>query len=635
MPYGQQDLQNGNHEDDLGDDEKNPYWQEQQEIFQKCEDMSEGHQRARTFAQQSKSMTFGGPLGAGADDSVVEDKVRSATAQAQSRQAWTELDLGGQGLCALSYTLYKYKFLTRLDIPHNRLRQLSPAIGQLKQLEHLDVSFNHLERLPEEIGMLTNLKTLYLCGNRLEELPYSLGYLFKLDTIGVMHTPMTEGQKHALLTGGTRRLIHHLLENMPGKFCPLICVVYETCADKVAEIEPPHERAWHQFEEVSSESSQEADTFKVIDYNILCERYAPKAKYGYVADEVLSWKYRRQLILEEINSLKADIICLQELDKQSYDEFFRHQLSLDGFKGYFAQKSRAETIGDNARFVDGCGTFWRDKKYILLDTQHLVLGRKAVERPGAKASADMLNRVWQRDDIATVAFLENRATGSRLIVANSHIFWDPAFKDVKLIQAAVLLEELNKLADKYTKHPPALNKKVFRFSGEEDDEEAVEPGPSLEYTNPSQIPTIICGDFNSGPGSPVYDLFTKRQLDANHQDFIGRDYGSLSAGGMSHVFTLKSTNALVSNHYITNYTPDFIDELDHIFYSSNSLRPIGVLGEVDPQYLKRVPGFPNVHFPSDHLALMAEFKVEKLRRTEKVDADFGPSSGGGGSRRHA
>ena len=56
------------------------------------------------------------------------------------------------------------------------------------------------------------------------------------------------------------------------------------------------------------------------------------------------------------------------------------------------------------------------------------------------------------------------------------------------------------------------------------------------------------------------------------------------------------------------------------------MRPIGALGEVDPEYLKRVPGFPNQHFPSDHLALMAKFKVEKQRSTQKVEADFGPSS---------
>ena len=392
----------------------------------------------------------------------------------------------------------------------------------------------------------------------------------------------------------------------------------------LTDLPPPTQREWHQIEDVTSHGDETPDTFKAVTYNILCERYTSKQKYGYVAERVISWRFRKQLIFQELQDMDADVICLQELDRASYDDFFRKELSTIGYKGYYAQKSRAETIGDNAKFVDGCGTFWKDQKYLVLDSSHLVLGRKAVERPGAKASADMLNRVWQRDDIATVVLLENRFTGSRLIVCNCHVYWDPLYKDVKLVQIAVMMEELNKLADKYSKHPAATNKKP---SWIHDDVADRETAPSLEYSSGSQIPLIVCGDFNSGPGSPVYDLMTRQILDAHHDDFVGRDYGTLSTGGMSHAFTLKSSNSLISpSPYITNYVPDFADELDHIFYSSKSLRPIGALGPVEQEYLKRVPGFPNQHFPSDHLALMAEFKIEKHRNAQRVEADFGPSS---------
>lgn len=367
-----------------------------------------------------------------------------------------------------------------------------------------------------------------------------------------------------------------------------------------------------------------------MTYNILCERYATPSKYGYVPEKFLSWSFRRQVILQELLEQDADIICMQELDRNSFEDFFRGRLAARGYKGVFAQKSRAETLGDNARGVDGCGTFWKDRKYVMLENQQIVLGRRAVDRPGAKASSDMLNRVWQRDDIAMFTFLENRVTGARLIVANSHVYWDPAFKDVKLIQVAVLLEELNKHANRWArdqKATPLSRKQVYKFTDDTDGDEAMpEPGASLEYASGAAIPTIVCGDFNSGPGSPVYELFTKRRLEANHGDFTGRDYGSLSTDGMSHDFNLKSTNALVSPSYITNYTPDFADELDHIFFSTNSLTPIGVLGEVDPEYLSRTPGFPNAHFPSDHLLLAAEFRVEKQRSMKAVEADFGPSS---------
>ncbi|KAK5091873.1 Glucose-repressible alcohol dehydrogenase transcriptional effector [Exophiala xenobiotica] len=610
--FGQDQLLNGTREDGLDDEfGHNEYWQEQRRLYEDSKDNSDSHNRAKTYAQQSKSLTFGGPLGAGADDVTMEDKVRSLTSQTQSRSPWTELDMGGQGLRALSLNLYNYSFLSRLYVPHNQLQAFPAALGQLKNLEYLDMSFNSLMSLPEEIGMLTNLKTLLLTGNRqLLDLPSSIGYLYKLETMGLYETGywenMPDGQRHALLQNGTKGLVRELLESMPEEY-----------------IEPPREREWHQLEEVAQSDGETQDTFSAVTYNILCERYASKQKYGYVPERYLNWPSRRQLILDELRALDADVVCLQELDRNSYDEFFRKELSILGYKGYYAQKSRAETIGEHAKFVDGCGTFWKDRTYVVLDTQHFVLGRKAVEKAGAKSSADMLNRVWQRDDIATVVFLENRFTGSRVIVGNTHTYWDPAFRDVKLIQVAVFMEELNKLADKYSKHPPATNKKP---SWQHDDSDLREPAPSLEYERGSQIPMIVCGDFNSGPGSPVYELITKQTLDAHHDDFSGRNYGALSTDGMSHMFTLKSTNALMEQPFITNYTPEFVDELDQIFYSSKSLRPIGALGQVDPEYLKRVPGFPNQHFPSDHLALMAKFKVEKPRTAHKVEADFGPSS---------
>lgn len=388
---------------------------------------------------------------------------------------------------------------------------------------------------------------------------------------------------------------------------------------------PPNDRDWVIVDETTNSSGQH-DRFTALTYNILCEKYATATQYGYVPERVLSWEFRRELILNEVREHDADIVCLQELDRHSYEEFFRSKLSYNGYKGYYAQKSRAETLGDQARFVDGCGTFWKDKKYVCLDTQHLVLGRKAVERPGAKASADMLNRVWQRDDISTVTLLENRITGSRIIVVNGHFFWDPAFKDVKLIQAAVLMEELQRIADKYTKVPPCTNKQVFRFSGEsEADDPQPEPGPSVEYSSGTQIPMIICGDFNSGVKSAVYNLLAHGDLASQHSDLADRNYGSFSDSGMRHPFTLKSAYSSIGELAFTNYTPGFVDVLDYIWYSSNTLRITGLLGELDQEYLKKVPGFPNFHFPSDHLTLMAEFVVVGKKKGKAVEADFGPA----------
>jgi len=88
-----------------------------------------------------------------------------------------------------------------------------------------------------------------------------------------------------------------------------------------------------------------------------------------------------------------------------------------------------------------------------------------------------------RDNVAQVVVLEMiqdvqgnpLPTGQRvnLCVANTHLFWDPEFADVKLWQTHMLVRELEKLT---------LNR---------------------------GLPLILCGDFNSEPTSAVHKLLAE------------------------------------------------------------------------------------------------------------------------------
>ena len=145
----------------------------------------------------------------------------------------------------------------------------------------------------------------------------------------------------------------------------------------------------------------------------------------------------------------------------------------------------------------------------------------------------------------------------------------------------------------------------------------------MQYASGDQIPLLMCGDLNSSPGSAAYNLIAHGRLDEEHPDLEKRLYGNLSKVGMTHPFKLKSAYGAIGELPFTNYTPDFKDILDYIWYSANSLHVSALLGEVDKDYLQRVPGFPNYHFPSDHIALLAEFTV-KGKKGKVVEADFGP-----------
>jgi CCR4-NOT transcription complex subunit 6 len=264
----------------------------------------------------------------------------------------------------------------------------------------------------------------------------------------------------------------------------------------------------------------------------------------------------------------------------------------------------------------------------LLDKTIVDFANIAINRPDMKGEHDVFNRVMPRDDIAVVAFLENRATGSRLIVGNVHVFWNPAYADVKVVQVAILMDQISKLADKWAKFPACKDKVVYRFTdGDEDGAEKTQetsqkPGPSMEYAEGNHIPLLLCGDFNSLPDSGIYELITQGEIANTHKDLGARKYGNFTRDGISHKFSLKSSYADIGELSFTNYTPNFVGVLDYIWYSTNTLRVIGLLGDIDKEYLQRVPGFPNYHFPSDHVALYAQYVVKGRKERKITETEF-------------
>ncbi|KAF2260967.1 glucose-repressible alcohol dehydrogenase-like protein transcriptional effector [Lojkania enalia] len=585
----------------------NEHWAEQLQLAQKAREMTQSHSHARNHPSVNKSVVAGTTNGV-QKEADKEERNRHAVPHANEDHIWTILDFGGQNLKVITASLFQYDFLTRLYLNCNKLTFLPPAIGRLRQLTHLDVSLNELQFLPPEIGMLVNLKQLLLFDNQLRDLPFELGSLYQLDMLGIDGNPIPEDMRSIVIEQGTTELIKYFRENARGP-------------------EPPPERDWIVLDELS-DSNQE--TVTALSYNILCDKYCTQSLYGYTPSAALLWENRRETILAELRERNADIVCLQEIDQESFNDFFRGALAHDDYKGVFWPKSRARTMAEKeAKLVDGCAIFYKNTKYILLDKQLIDFANTAINRPDMKGEHDIFNRVMPRDDIAVVAFLENRATGSRLIVGNVHVFWNPAFTDVKLVQVAILMEQITKFANKWAKFPPCTDKALYRFTngdeeeGKETPDTTQEPGPSMEYSDGAQIPFLLCGDFNSLPHSSIYDLIVQGNLPNSHSDLGSRKYGNFTRDGISHPFSLKSSYAAIGEMAFTNYVPAFCGVLDYIWYSTNTLQVVGLLGDVDKDYLQRVPGFPNYHFPSDHLALYAQYMVKGRKEKKVVEPDFG------------
>ena len=242
-----------------------------------------------------------------------------------------------------------------------------------------------------------------------------------------------------------------------------------------------------------------------------------------------------------------------------------------------------------------------------------------MQRQDFKKTDDMFNRVLGKDNIAVVCLMEDKQTGTRFIIANAHIHWDPAYRDVKLVQVALLVDEIEKIAHNFAKYPPPLPPTPSPASGtpnhdgSESGVDPTQPNPSSSsahasrpppvYTDGTKIPLIICGDFNSVPSSGVYEFLSNGTLPANHPDFMSHMYGKYTSEGLRHRLGLKSAYAApgAGELPLTNYTPSFQGVIDYVWYSTANLGVSAVLGEVDRAYLEKVVGFPNAHFPSEYV----------------------------------
>ncbi|KAK6873060.1 CCR4-Not complex 3'-5'-exoribonuclease subunit Ccr4 [Candida tropicalis] len=526
------------------------------------------------------------------DDSMEEQRMRLKT---QGRQLWCQLDLSGQGLVNISPKLFHYDFLESLYLNNNKLTTIPPSIKKLRSLRTLDISHNRISELPEELGLCFNLRYLYIFDNNIKTLPYSFGNLIELLFIGIEGNPLDPKFSNLISEKGTKELI-------------------STLRDQTTITRTPQPRPWLTLEddgEVADSNetynsvattTSSGDSFTVLSYNTLCQHYATPKMYKFTPSWALDWEYRKNSLENEILGYSTDIICLQEVETRTFNEFWLPLMTSKGYRGHFYSKTRSKTMQDSEskKKVDGCATFYRGEKFSLSNKQNFEYASAWLGNDRYKKTEDAFNRYVNKDNIALILFLQHKETGQDIAVVNTHLHWDPAFNDVKTLQVGILLEELQV---------------TLKRQGQSGD----------DIKNAS---IIVCGDLNSVKDSAVYQLFSTG-VSKDHEDLSDRDFGKFTEEGFHHPFKLKSAYETVGELPFTNMTPGFTDNIDYIWYSTPTLQVKGLLGKVDEEYTSHCIGFPDANFPSDHVPILARFQVKKGSNAKKPDfkPDFktGPS----------
>ncbi len=218
---------------------------------------------------------------------------------------------------------------------------------------------------------------------------------------------------------------------------------------------------------------------------------------------------------------------------------------------------------------------------------------------------------------AASAGTSNNAGMKRVVIANTHIYWDPEYADVKLWQSWHLTRALERvLNNARALGPPtravAGSGNASGTTPEKGSAPTPQAGASAESAETSLPALVLCGDFNSVPSSSVYSLLAKASVPAHHP-VLRADKEAFNilppASQLTHSLGLTSAYAATtgSEPRFTNYTGHFRGTLDYIFHTSERLICTGVLAVEAPSILAEHGALPSVKRPSDHVPLLAEF----------------------------
>ncbi|XP_037541137.1 protein angel homolog 2 [Nematolebias whitei] len=399
----------------------------------------------------------------------------------------------------------------------------------------------------------------------------------------------------------------------------------------------PLQRFW---ESCSTEPRPPGDStlfdFSVMSYNILSQELLQDNAYlyGHCEPSVLPWDYRLPNLLTEILQLNADILCLQEVQEDHYENQIKPALQARGYQCEYKKRT--------GKKPDGCAVAFRTSCFSLVSSTPVEFFR-----PG--------DGLLDRDNVGLVVLLQPNKDSSQsnssssICVANTHLLYNPRRGDIKLAQLAILLAEISRLS---------------------------------RLPDGSTNPVVLCGDLNSVPWSPLYRFLTTGRLEyrgmqigmVSGQETSPRGHRPLTSpiwspslgisrqcqyesrppdesssssptGGISNLtvedLACKASAAVHSSRIehslklqssyehrlmhdgrpeITTCHSRTALTVDYILYSSalamspslpggRGLQLLGRLSLVGQSELEEVNNLPNQHHSSDHLPLLTSFRL--------------------------
>ncbi|XP_058470229.1 protein angel homolog 2 isoform X2 [Solea solea] len=380
--------------------------------------------------------------------------------------------------------------------------------------------------------------------------------------------------------------------------------------------------------------------FSVMSYNILSQDLLQDNAYLYrhCDPAVLPWEHRLPNLLSEIQQHDADILCLQEVQEGHYENQIKPALQTLGYQCEYKKRTGSKP--------DGCAVVFKSSRLSLVSANPVEFFRCG-------------DALLDRDNVGLVLLLRpNGAAPSTasICVANTHLLYNPRRGDVKLAQLAVLLAEVGRLSRRpdgstdpvllcgdfnSTPWSPLYcflttgfldyrGLQIGMVSGQEvvpkghrlvpcpiwsqslgintrcqyEERETAESSsscPSGTLAVEGAISNLTVEDVASKPAA----AFNRKRIE--HSLKLQSSYRHhLMPGGRPEITTCHSRTAMTVDYIL--FTPDFLAPPTSS-PGDRGLQLLGRLSLVGQSDLEEVNGLPNRRHSSDHLPLLARFRL--------------------------
>ncbi|XP_040570631.1 nocturnin isoform X2 [Lepeophtheirus salmonis] len=307
----------------------------------------------------------------------------------------------------------------------------------------------------------------------------------------------------------------------------------EYCSKQLSDLPPPLKRTWTSVKAKTSTN----ETIRLLQWNVLSQTLGTTHdNFVQCPEKALIWRTRRYRMLEEVARFVPDVICLQEVD---HFRFLNKSLECLGYSGHFFPKPDSPCLYlPNNSGPDGCAIFYRTDKFTLTE-----VATRNIE-------------VWnvQSNQVALNLYLKSISTQKEISIGTTHL---------KAKTGPLLMTLRNE-----------QGQDLLRFLKDKS----------------SNMPTIICGDFNAEPSEPVYETMISN-----------KDIRLKSAYQKAYNREPKFTTWKIRED------GEHMQTLDYIFHTNETLDLLGVLDMPDEEEIGK-PRLPSPAYASDHLSLVADFE---------------------------